>query len=58
MLTLFRSMGTGTNKWLSLSRVCKIKEKNVPGHKVLCKVVNINNDLRNLTEQRREKPRS
>ena len=51
-------MGTGTNKWLSLSRVCKIKEKNVPGPKVLCKVMNIKGNLWNLTEEKREKPRT
>lgn len=54
VLTLFRSMDTGTNKWLSLPRVCKIKEKNIPGHTALCRVMNINNELWNLnrTEER------
>lgn len=38
-------MGIGINKWLSLFRVRKIREKNVKGGKVLYKVMNINNEL-------------
>lgn len=51
-------MGEGTDKWLSLSQVSKIKEKNVKRGKALCKVVNINDELWNLNWTERSEAKS
>lgn len=41
-------MDAGISKWLSLSGVSKIKEKNVKRGKALCKVMNLSDELWNL----------